>query len=252
MLRTFCVLFFCITLATAASSDKKIDAAKEKYEAAVEKANEIFAKAMDKAKSGLQKVYKKAIETHRKKGDKEAAEALNSEFVALTTEKVPEPPEQTKQAKASQSSGNKKLIAAIGAASVNKDKETVVTAAALGDKKHVFLYFSAHWCPPCRMFTPKLVEFYKNNGGGKDFEIVFVSSDRDEAAMYGYMSEVGMQWISVPFSKVGASGLKTTYGGRGIPNLVLLDNKGNVLSGSYQDGQYVGPSRAMEDYPKFK
>ena len=26
--------------------------------------------------------------------------------------------------------------------------------------KHVLIYFSAHWCPPCRGFTPKLVEFF--------------------------------------------------------------------------------------------
>jgi thiol-disulfide isomerase/thioredoxin len=25
--------------------------------------------------------------------------------------------------------------------------------------KTIGIYFSAHWCPPCRGFTPKLVEF---------------------------------------------------------------------------------------------
>ena len=26
--------------------------------------------------------------------------------------------------------------------------------------KVIGIYFSAHWCPPCRGFTPKLVEWY--------------------------------------------------------------------------------------------
>ena len=38
-------------------------------------------------------------------------------------------------------------------------------------------YFSAHWCPPCRAFTPKLVEFYNaQEGKKKNFEIIFVSN----------------------------------------------------------------------------
>ena len=28
--------------------------------------------------------------------------------------------------------------------------------------KVVGIYFSAHWCPPCRSFTPELVKSYKN------------------------------------------------------------------------------------------
>ena len=54
--------------------------------------------------------------------------------------------------------------------------------SALADKQVVGLYFSAHWCPPCRGFTPKLAEVYTAiKGTGMSLEIVFVSSDRDDS-----------------------------------------------------------------------
>jgi nucleoredoxin len=54
-------------------------------------------------------------------------------------------------------------------------------AATLKDK-HVALYFSAHWCPPCQRFTPELAETYKAIKAARDdFELVFVSGDRNAA-----------------------------------------------------------------------
>ena len=35
------------------------------------------------------------------------------------------------------------------------------TADKMADVEAVGIYFSAHWCPPCRGFTPKLVESYE-------------------------------------------------------------------------------------------
>merc|ERR550537_841046 len=40
------------------------------------------------------------------------------------------------------------------------------TAEVVKAKKFVLVYFSAHWCPPCRGFTPVLSEAYKNYGDG--------------------------------------------------------------------------------------
>eukprot|EP00976_Prorocentrum_cordatum_P100634 1192309-Prorocentrum_minimum.AAC.2 len=71
---------------------------------------------------------------------------------------------------------------------------------ALAGKEVVGLYFSAHWCPPCRAFTPKLAEVY--NGlvaSGKSFEIVFVSSDKDEEQFNEYYDE--MPWLALPFAQ---------------------------------------------------
>merc|ERR1719171_1349615 len=46
----------------------------------------------------------------------------------------------------------------------------VKTSDALSGKSGVLVYFSAHWCPPCRGFTPKLAEFYNKHASTKKFE----------------------------------------------------------------------------------
>merc|ERR1712227_711490 len=78
------------------------------------------------------------------------------------------------------------------------------------------LYFSAHWCPPCRGFTPKLAEWY--NAGLKDkMEIIFVSSDRDEASFNDYFKE--MPWLALPYCKrERKEALSEACGVEGIPS----------------------------------
>ena len=63
--------------------------------------------------------------------------------------------------------------------------------------KTIGIYFSAHWCPPCRGFTPLLVEFYKKYNVQKNLEIVFVSSDRDLNSFTSYYGD--MPWLAVSF-----------------------------------------------------
>ena len=43
---------------------------------------------------------------------------------------------------------------------LRKNGEVVAADEALEDKKIICYYFSAHWCPPCRSFTPILGDFY--------------------------------------------------------------------------------------------
>ena len=43
----------------------------------------------------------------------------------------------------------------LGATLTTSDGGTIDTAT-LANKKTICLYFSAHWCGPCRGFTPKL------------------------------------------------------------------------------------------------
>uniref|UniRef100_UPI003AB02825 nucleoredoxin isoform X2 n=1 Tax=Centroberyx gerrardi TaxID=166262 RepID=UPI003AB02825 len=77
---------------------------------------------------------------------------------------------------------------------------------------YVGVYFSAHWCPPCRSLTRVLVESYRTvKESGQKFEIVFVSADRSEESFKQYFSE--MPWLAVPYSdEARRSRLNRLYG----------------------------------------
>lgn len=116
-------------------------------------------------------------------------------------------------------------------------------------KEFYVIYYSASWCPPCRAFTPKLVDFYKQQQkeNGDNFEIIFVSSDNDEDAMTKYMRDYAMSWPALDYSKIKASRALNRYSGRGIPCLVLVDKNGEVISHSYEGDRYVGPNKVLRD-----
>jgi len=106
------------------------------------------------------------------------------------------------------------------------------TAEALGGKTHVLVYFSAHWCPPCRGYTPQLSDAYKASAkAGKETAIVFVSSDQDQAGFDSYFGE--MSFFAVPYAARDVKdALAAKYGVRGIPTLVLLDGQGGLVEGN--------------------
>ena len=106
-------------------------------------------------------------------------------------------------------------------------KGTEVSKKALAGKT-VGIYFSAHWCPPCRSFTPKLVKFRDANK--KDFEVVFVSSDRSPKAQLDYMKETGMKWYTMPHRSSAANALAKKYGVRGIPALIIVSPEGKTIT----------------------
>ncbi|MEP6936598.1 MAG: thioredoxin-like domain-containing protein [Chthoniobacterales bacterium] len=115
-------------------------------------------------------------------------------------------------------------------------------------KKFIALYFSAHWCVPCRKFTPQLVEWYNRVASQHpEFEIVFVSSDRSLFAMETYMREAQMPWPAVEFAKLESKAELKKLGGDGIPSLIAIDASGRMLSSSYNGQQYVGPAKVVAD-----
>lgn len=60
------------------------------------------------------------------------------------------------------------------------------------------LYLSAHWCPPCRGFTPTLIEFYKTmQANNQGLEVIYVSLDRNRASFDEYYGT--MPWYTIPY-----------------------------------------------------
>lgn len=106
-------------------------------------------------------------------------------------------------------------------------QQTQPASDVISDKV-VLLYFSAHWCGPCRRFTPALASLYKSlKARNEDFEVVFCSMDRTEAEYRSYTDE--MPWWSLPHKSPALGKLANLYGAVGIPHLVVLEKDGSVL-----------------------
>ena len=132
-----------------------------------------------------------------------------------------------------------------GAYLVNAAGRKVDAASALKGKM-VGVYFSASWCGPCRRFTPKLVEFYNQCARRSDLEIVFVSSDKEAAAMSKYMKDDRMPWLAIPFGSPAAAALKRELRVNGIPTLVIFDASGRKISGDARWDVTMLGTRAVE------
>jgi len=118
----------------------------------------------------------------------------------------------------------------------------------LEKKKLIALYFSAHWCAPCRKFTPELVDYYNRVATQHpEFEIVFVSFDKSQFAMETYMREANMPWPAIDFQKLKGKDAIRKYAGDGIPCLILVDATGKVISSTYAGAQYLGPAKVLGD-----
>jgi len=115
----------------------------------------------------------------------------------------------------------------------------VPTAEALAGKRGVALYFSAHWCPPCRGFTPKLIDAYTQHLQSEGLEVIFVSSDQDEAAFKSYHRT--HPWPALAYSnRTVKAALAKQFSVSGIPKLVVLDANANLVTGD-------GRAKVMSD-----
>lgn len=96
--------------------------------------------------------------------------------------------------------------------------------------KHVLFYFSAHWCAPCRRFTPLLSKLYKDlrDAGREDFEIIFVSNDSSPEEFSDYVKT--MPFLAIPFlKKKERARLMRKFKVKSLPTLVVLEGDDAVV-----------------------
>lgn len=110
---------------------------------------------------------------------------------------------------------------------IGKDGEKILVSDLAG--KNILLYFSAHWCPPCRAFTPKLKEAYeKIKAKNGPLEVIFISSDQDQASFDDYFAT--MPWLALPFGDERKASLSRLFKVQGIPTLVAIGPSGKTIT----------------------
>ena len=109
------------------------------------------------------------------------------------------------------------------------DGKPVKLSDYVGKGKVVLVDFWASWCGPCRREIPNLVETYAKYKG-KNFEIVGVSLDQDDAAWKDAIKKLNMTWPQMSDLKFWQSEGAQLYAVNSIPHTVLIDGEGTIIA----------------------
>jgi peroxiredoxin len=92
--------------------------------------------------------------------------------------------------------------------------------------KYVVLDFWASWCGPCKKEMPFMKKLYKKYHA-KGLEMIAISTDKDRDAWLKAKNKLNMPYLQL-HDKNGVAA--NSYFVRGIPYVLLIDPKGNILA----------------------
>lgn len=106
---------------------------------------------------------------------------------------------------------------------------TFVTGTPMADAQYYIYLFSAFWCGPCRVITPRIVDQYADMKANK-VEIIVIGCDRNEKMVKKYVEfyDAGISGLHVDSPHV--SSLPGITMPDAIPYAIIVDAAGTVLA----------------------
>ena len=112
----------------------------------------------------------------------------------------------------------------------------------IGKGKYVLLECWASWCHPCRADIPHLKEVYALYHP-YGFEVISVSLDDKRASWTKAIDQEKMEWMQLSDMQAFGGVLPKTYRIRGIPDCLLFDPEGKLVTrnmrGSWMDNRLI-------------
>ena len=90
----------------------------------------------------------------------------------------------------------------------------------------------ASWCGPCRAAIPKVKALYDKYGRDR-FDVISISLDSKKEDWQKALEEEKMPWPQFIAGNRGYKQLTSRYNISSIPNLILIDGKGQVVCNTF-------------------
>lgn len=115
----------------------------------------------------------------------------------------------------------------------------------IASKEFVLLYFSAGWCPPCRVLSPVLSKWAKKNKD--EVGVVFVSHDRSEAEMMSFVKD--KHFAFMPFRDKTFGTLNQILSVSMLPTVVVVSREtGRVVTHWGRSAVEKNPDGCVEEW----